>query len=76
MRTTVDIPDATYRLLKSKALTEGESVKALLLRGAEAVLREPAKQSSRRLRRPILNAGKPGSLQIDNEKIYDIIGFP
>ena len=76
MRTTVDIPDATYRLLKSRAAAEGETVKALLLRGAESVLRQPPKQSSRRLLRPILNAGKPGSLQIDNEKIYDIIGFP
>jgi hypothetical protein len=76
MRTTVDIPDAVYRELKSRAAAEGGTVKQLLLRGAETVLREPVKEKVRRLRVPILNKGKPGSLKIDNEKIYDLIGFP
>lgn len=76
MKTTVDIPEATYERLKSRAASEGESVKQLLLRGAEAVLREPAKKPVRRLELPILNAGEPGSLHIDNEQIYDLIGFP
>jgi hypothetical protein len=76
MRTTVDIPDEVYRELKSRAAAEGGTVKQLLLRGAETVLREPVKKTVRRLRVPILNKGKPGSLKIDNEKIYDLIGFP
>jgi hypothetical protein len=76
MRTTVDIPDATYRLLKTRAAAEGGTVKQLLLRGAESVLREPVKKSGRRLQEPILNAGEPGSLKLDNERIYDLIGFP
>ena len=38
MRITVDIPDATYRLLKSRAAAEGTSVKAMVLRGVEVVL--------------------------------------
>jgi hypothetical protein len=76
MRTTVDIPDPIYRELKARAARDGETVKALLLRGAEAVLSQPQKRNPRRLRFPILNSGKPGSLDIDNEKIYDIIGFP
>jgi hypothetical protein len=76
MRTTVDIPDGTYRQLKSRAAAEGRTVKELLLRGAETVLHEPVKVRARRLKVPILNSGKPGSLKIDNEKIYDLIGFP
>ena len=76
MRTTVDIPDAIYRELKSRAAVEGGTVKQLLLRGAETVLREPVAKKVRRLRAPILNAGKAGSLEIDNEAIYDLIGFP
>ena len=76
MRTTVDIPDPIYRELKTRAAAEGETVKALLLRGAEAVLSQPKKGNPKRLRFPILNSGKPGTLDIDNEKIYDIIGFP
>ena len=76
MRTTVDIPDPIYRELKARAAAEGETIKALLVRGAEAVLSQQKKRSPRRLRFPILNSGKPGTLDIDNEKIYDIIGFP
>jgi hypothetical protein len=76
MRTTVDIPDATYRLLKARAAAEGGSVKQLLLRGAEVVLREPVEKRVRRLKFPLLNSGEPGTLHLDNEKIYDLIGFP
>jgi hypothetical protein len=76
MRTTVDIPDPIYRELKTRAAAEGGTVKQLLLRGAQTVLREPLKKRVRRLREPILNKGTPGSLRIDNETIYDLIGFP
>ncbi len=76
MRTTVDIPDATYRLLKTRAAAEGGSVKQLLLRGAETVLREPAQKKVRRLKEPPLNKGVPGSLHLTNEMIYDLIDFP
>ena len=76
MRTTVDIPDLTYKRLKTRAAAEGGTVKQLLLRGAESVLREPANKTVTRLKRPILNEGEPGSLKLDNEKIYDLIGFP
>ncbi len=76
MRTTVDIPDPIYRQLKSRAAAQCETIKALLLRGAETVLSQPPKWNPRRLKFPLLNSGKPGTLDIDNEKIYDIIGFP
>jgi hypothetical protein len=76
MRTTVDIPDTTYRLLKSRAAAEGGTVKQLLLRGAESVLREPIKKKVRRLSEPIFNKGEPGSLHLTNEMIYDLIDFP
>ena len=76
MRTTVDIPDATYRLLKTRAAAEGGTVKQLLVRGSELVLREPLQRNVNRLKSPILNNGEPGSLKLDNDKIYDILGFP
>ena len=76
MRTTVDIPDATYRLLKSRAAAEGGTVKQLLLRGAEAVLREPGKKVVQRFTEPLFNKGEPGSLHLTNEIIYDLIDFP
>jgi hypothetical protein len=76
MRTTVDIPDEIYRNLKARAAEEGASVKQLLLRGAESVLREPGENKVPRLRAPILNKGKQGTLKINNRKIYELIGFP
>jgi len=76
MRTTVDIPDETYRLLKSKAASQGTSVKALVLRGVESVLSSESPRPVRRLKLPIVPGGVPGSLKLDNEKIYDLIGFP
>ena len=81
MRTTVDIPDATYRLLKSKAAAEGGTVKQLLLRGAETVLNEPAEAQEEefipRLSEPLVRGGTPGSVPLlTNAELYDLIDFP
>lgn len=76
MRTTVDIPDALYRELKSKAAREKRSVKELILRGVEAELRVRRKKSARRVSLPIISSKRPGTLEIDNAQIYDLIFFP
>ena len=76
MRTTVDIPDPVYRRLKVRAAREGRSVKELLLRGAEHVLKSPERKTGRRVTLPIVRSKHPGSLRLDNARIYDIIGFP
>ncbi len=76
MRTTVDIPDALYRELKAKAAREKRSVKELVLRGVEGELRLPARKKKRRLKLPLIRSKRPGSLEVDNDKIYDLISFP
>jgi hypothetical protein len=76
MRTTVDIPDTKYRLLKGKAASEGTTVKALVMKGVEVVLAESSVQNRKKLKLPILRSTSPGSIDIDNERIYDLIGFP
>lgn len=76
MRTTVDIPDTTYRRLKSKAASEGTTVKALVMKGVEVVLTKEVKPRRGSLKLPVLPSRQPGSLEIDNEQIYDLIGFP
>jgi hypothetical protein len=80
MRTTVDIPDTLYRELKSKAAMEGRSVKDLILRSVEEELRprsrRPAARKRNKLRLPILKSKEPGTLNLDNEQIFDLIGFP
>lgn len=76
MRTTIDIPDEIYRRLKVKAALEGQTVREIALRGIQREIEEPAAKPVRRLAEPILKSYAPGSIRIDNEQIYDLIGFP
>jgi hypothetical protein len=77
VRTTVDIPDPIYRRLKSRAAEEGSSTKKLILRGVEQVLRDkPSKSGRKRVKLPIIRSKRPGTIQLDNARIYDIISFP
>jgi hypothetical protein len=75
MRTTVDIPDPLYRELKGKAASEGCSVKELILRGVEQELRVRSGRRGR-VRLPIVESKRPGTLKLDNAKIFEIIPFP
>ena len=75
MRTTVDIPDALYRELKTKAAREGRSIKELILRGVERELRNRSR-GTRRVSPPIVHSKRPGTLELDNAKIFQIIPFP
>jgi len=76
MRTTVDIPDAMYRRLKTRAAREGSSAKALILRGVEQLLGMRRRTSRRRVALPIVRSSRPGALKIDNARIYEVISFP
>ncbi len=76
MRTTVDIPDSLYRELKAKAAREKRSVKQLILRGVEAELRFRVKKRRYRVTLPIVPSKRPGTLEIDNAKIFELIPFP
>lgn len=76
MRTTVDIPDALYRQLKERAASEGRSVKGLILQGVKRELAGDKLKRPARVRLPIVRSKKPGSLQLDNARIYEIIPFP
>ena len=75
MRTTIDIPDPLYRQLKGKAASEGRSVKELVLRGVEQELRNRGRKT-RRVSLPIVPSKRPGTLDLDNAKIFEIIPFP
>ena len=76
MRTTVDIPDAIYRRLKSRAASEGRSTKALILRGVKEVLKTTRRKPGRKVSLPIVRSRRPGSVELDNARIYEIISFP
>jgi hypothetical protein len=76
MRTTVDIPDGLYRQLKSRAAREGSTVKALVLKSVTEGLGEKRPKRPRRVKLPLIKSKEPGTLVIDNAKIYELIDFP
>jgi predicted CopG family antitoxin len=76
MRTTIDIPDPVYRRLRSRAASEGSSAKDLILRGVQQVLKERKRKAFRKITLPIIRSKQPGTLELDNEKIFEIISFP
>ena len=75
VRTTIDIPDSTYRKLKSKAAAQGRSVKKLILDCVEREFQHESRQK-KRIRLPIVRSKAPGTLDLTNEEIYGLISFP
>ncbi len=73
MRTTVDIPDALYRQLKARAAREGCSVKTLVLRGVKYELGDRPRKRGRRVTGPIVDSKRPGTLNIDNARIAELV---
>jgi hypothetical protein len=72
----VDIPDALYRRLKARAAVDGTSAKALILKGVVRVLDDRRPVPGARVRLPLVATRRPGSIRIDNARIYDVISFP
>jgi len=74
MRTTVDIPDPTYRQLKAKAAVRGCSVKEMILRGVEAELNGKKRGETKgRVALPLIKSKRPGWLRLSNKTIHEIL---
>jgi hypothetical protein len=76
VKTTLDIPASLYRQLKSKAARERVSVKQLIVRRLRAELLQKSKKRSRRVVLPVVRSKRPGSLEIDNDRISELLLFP
>jgi len=76
MRKTVDIPDSLYRQLKARAAREGRTVEDLLLQRVEGDLRAKPKKNGKRVKLPLVRSKHPGTVHLDNAKIYELIPFP
>ena len=76
MRTTIDVPDPIYRRLKTLAAKEGRSIKGFILVAVEEALKPKTTSSATRVTLPLVKSTRPGTMQLDNAKIYEIIGFP
>ena len=68
MRTTVDIPDEIYRRLKIKAAEDGETVRALILRGVEQTLAETPEEK-RKVDFPIIRGDGKRKINLTREQI-------
>ena len=74
MRTTVDIPDETYRQLKIKAAQEGKPVRQIVLRGIQRELEMAEAQPKRKkFQIPVIPSTQPDTLHLTNEEIDDIL---
>ncbi len=76
MRVTVDVSDSICRRLRARAKSEGSSVQELFLRGLEQILKQSRRKSGRRVKLPLVPSKEPGTLHLDNAKIYEAISFP
>ena len=72
MRTTIDIPDTLYRELKIRAAREGTTVRKLLLEGAE-LARQQRSSPRKPFVLPLIPSSRPGTLDLTNEQIDDIL---
>ena len=73
---TVDIPDVLYRRLRKQAVRDGQTVRSLMLRAIELVLKPDSTTLPKRVNLPLVSSKRPGKLRIDNTRIVDVISFP
>jgi hypothetical protein len=76
MRTTIDIPDRMYRRLKARAASQGQTAKALILQAVEQTMTSKRPLAHRKITLPLVRSKRPGTLRLDNARIYDVISFP
>ena len=76
MRTTMDIPDETYRDLRIKAAREGKPMRQIVLRGIQRELEGAEETPVRKLQLPLIRSSRPGTLELTNEQIDEVTAFP
>jgi predicted DNA-binding ribbon-helix-helix protein len=74
MRTSIDLPDDLFRQLKILAADRRVTLKTLVERAVENEIARGGNQAPRRrLRFPILDSKEPGTLNLTNAEIEDLL---
>jgi metal-responsive CopG/Arc/MetJ family transcriptional regulator len=73
MRTTVDLPDPLFRELKAVAARRGTSLKDVIRAAVEAEIRKVQSKTTRRVKFPLLPSNEPGTLNLTNADIEDLL---
>ena len=77
MRTTIDLPDDLYKSARTVAIEDDTTLRQMVLDGLTLVLEKRASRApAKRLNLPVIRSARSGTLDIDSEKIYEIIDFP
>jgi hypothetical protein len=77
MRTTIDIPDEKYKNLKRLAVERDSTMRELLLEALNLLESHPLeKRGPERLDLPLIRSDRKDKIDLTNEQIYDLIGFP
>ena len=72
MRTTIDIPDPMYKELKSKAATDGLTVKMIILTSVEQILDRSAARR-KRVKLPLIHGTESRKINPTNAEIEDVL---
>ena len=75
MRTTIDIPDETYKELRLLAAERGESIRKLVLDGIQLVQQHNLRPARKKFVVPVIQSKRPGTLNLTNEEIDELISF-
>jgi hypothetical protein len=76
MRITVEIPDEIYFGLKKQARREHRSTNDLIVQSIRSALAKKPSRPRRLVKPPTIESDRPGTLDLDNAKIYELIDFP
>jgi len=78
MRTSIDIPESSYREMKVRAATGGTTMREIILDGVAMRLRneKTAVKQEGRPRFPVIRSKNPGSLKLGEEGVHEYITFP
>jgi hypothetical protein len=74
MPISLEIPDKLYSKLKKRARAKGISMDEFIVRSVRLVIGQ--KKSRKQRKPPIIESDRPGSLQLDNATISELIDFP
>jgi hypothetical protein len=73
MRTTIDIPDPIYRGLKTKAASEGTTVRAIIMRLVSDELEGVARPASTdRVEFPLIRSKRKDKMSLTSEQLDEI----
>ena len=73
MRTTVDLPDPLFRQMKSLAALRGCTLKEFIREAIQREIFSRGKEKQYRVKLPLIRSKQPGTLNLTNAEIEDLL---